>query len=75
MKIPFYYLIYSKHIMEITKMIKKILAITALLVFAYTNSSFDTDTTIIRMYEQDGYQFVDYVKNGNEYIGVYVEDL
>lgn len=56
-------------------MIKKIIAITALLVFAYTNSSFDTSTTIIKTYEQDGYQFVDYTKNGNEYIGVYVEDL
>ena len=56
-------------------MIKKIIAITMLLVFAYANSSFDTNTTIIRTYEQDGYQFVDYEKDNNLYIGVYVEDL
>lgn len=55
-------------------MIKKIIAITALLMFAYTNSSFD-NTTIIRIYEQDGYQFIDYEKDNNLYIGVYVEDL
>lgn len=55
-------------------MIKKILAITALLIFAYTNSSFDT-TTIIKIYEIDNIQYVDYEKDGQEYIGVYVEDL
>ncbi len=56
-------------------MIKKIIAIAALLVFAYTNSSFDTNTTIIKTYEQDGYQFVDYKKGNDYFIGVYVEDL
>ena len=56
-------------------MLKKIITITMLLVFAYTNSSFDTSTTIIRTYEQDGYQFVDYERDNNLYTGVYVEDL
>jgi hypothetical protein len=55
-------------------MIKKIIAITMLLVFAYTNSSFDT-TTIIKIYEIDNTQYVDYVQDGQEYIGVYIEDL
>ena len=55
-------------------MIKKIIAIAALLVFAYTNSSFD-NTTIIKIYEIDSVQYVDYVQDGQEYIGVYVEDL
>ena len=55
-------------------MIKKIIAIAALLVFAYTNSSFD-NTTIVKIYEIDNIQYVDYEKDGQEYIGVYVEDL
>ena len=55
-------------------MIKKIIAITALLVFGYANSSFD-NTTIVRIYEVDNVQYVDYIKDGQEYIKVYVEDL
>lgn len=55
-------------------MIKKILAITALLVFAYTNSSFD-NTTIIKIYEIDSVQYVDYIQDGQEYVKVYIEDL
>ena len=55
-------------------MIKKIVAIAALLVFAYTNSSFDT-TTIIKIYEIDNTQYVDYVQDGQEYVKVYIEDL
>jgi hypothetical protein len=55
-------------------MIKKIIAITMLLVFAYTNSSFD-NTTIVKIYEIDNTQYVDYVQDGQEYIGVYIEDL
>ena len=55
-------------------MVKKVIAITLLLVFAYTNSSFD-NTTIIKIYEIDSVQYVDYVQDGQEYIGVYVEDL
>ena len=55
-------------------MIKKIVAITALLVFAYTNSSFD-NTTIIKIYEIDNTQYVDYIQDGQEYVKVYTEDL
>lgn len=55
-------------------MIKKIIAITLLLVFAYVNSSFD-NTTIIKIYEIDGVQYVDYIQDGQEYTGVYIEDL
>jgi hypothetical protein len=55
-------------------MIKKIIAIAALLVFAYTNSSFD-NTTIVKIYEIDNIQYVDYERDNNLYIGVYIEDL
>ena len=55
-------------------MIKKIIAITMLLLFAYVNTSTDT-TTIIRIYEKDGLQLVDYEMDNNLYTGVYVEDL
>ena len=55
-------------------MIKKIIAIIALLMFAYINSSFD-NTTIIKIYEIDNVQYVDYIQDGQEYIGVYIEDL
>lgn len=55
-------------------MIKKIIAITLLLIFAYVNSSFD-NTTIIRIYEIDNVQYVDYEMDNNLYTGVYIEDL
>lgn len=55
-------------------MIKKIIAITALLVFGYANSSFD-NITIVKIYEVDNVQYVDYIKDGQEYVKVYVEDL
>ena len=55
-------------------MIKKIIAITMLLLFGYVNSSFD-NTTIIKIYEIDNTQYVDYVQDGQEYVKVYIEDL
>lgn len=52
----------------------KILLVTILTLFALTNSAVDI-TTIIRIYEVDGYELVDYTQDNNLYVGVYYEDL
>lgn len=52
----------------------KILLVTILTLFALTTSTVDT-TTIIRIYEVDGYELIDYTQDNNLYIGVYYEDL
>lgn len=52
----------------------KILLVTILTLLALTNSPVDA-TTIIRTYEVDGLELVDYVQDNNLYVGVYFEDL
>lgn len=52
----------------------KILLVIVLTLFALTTSAVDT-TTIIRIYEVDGYELVDYTQDNNLYVGVYYEDL
>lgn len=52
----------------------KTLLITILALFALTNSAVDA-TTIINIYEVDGYELIDYTQDNNLYVGVYYEDL
>lgn len=52
----------------------KILLVTILTLFALTTSAVDT-TTIVRIYEVDGYELIDYMQDDNLYVGVYYEDL
>lgn len=52
----------------------KILLVTILTLFALTNSAVDA-TTIVRIYEVDGYELIDYTQDNNLYVGVYYEDL
>ena len=52
----------------------KILLVTILTLFALTTSAVDT-TTIIRIYEVDGLELIDYTQDNNLYVGVYYEDL
>lgn len=52
----------------------KILLVTILTLLALTNSVVDT-TTIINIYEVDGYEFIDYMQDNNLHVGVYYEDL
>ena len=52
----------------------KTLLVTILTLFMLTNSAVDT-TTIIRIYEVDGYELIDYMQDDNLYVGVYYEDL
>ena len=37
----------------------------------YTNYSLVDTTTIINIYEVDGYEFIDYTQDNNLHIGVY----
>lgn len=52
----------------------KILLVTILTLLVLTNSVVDT-TTIINIYEVDGYELIDYTQDNNLYVGVYYEDL